>query len=90
MGEKEEKDVVLLDKLSPKRKDLIYLTLLVVVFALFFVTFVALNTAEERCTERQQIIYNYIESNPCMNKCLDPIPQYGNVIINYTNIGGQP
>ena len=88
MGEKEEKRFVSVDKLDPKKKNLIYITLIVAVFALFFITFIALNTAEERCTEKQQTIYDYIESDPCMNKCLDPVSAYTNITFNYTNIGG--
>ena len=49
MGEKEKKKFIIVDNIDPTKKDIIYLTLLVVTFALFFVTFLALNSAEDRC-----------------------------------------
>lgn len=70
------------------QKDIIYLTIIVATFALFFITFLALNSSEDRCFNHVYTIYNTIESDPCMSQCLNSIPQDTFNYINIT-IGGQ-
>ena len=72
MGEKEKKGVIV-DKLTAKNKHLITLTIIVMLFGLFFITYVALVNAEERCFNKFQDAMITIENDPCMGACLNPI-----------------
>jgi ABC-type thiamin/hydroxymethylpyrimidine transport system permease subunit len=67
-----------------KKKDLMFLTLIVIVFALFFVTFILLNNAETRCFERFDNAMLVISEDPCMSQCINPVIMNS---LNYT-IGG--
>lgn len=52
-------------------KDIIYLTLIVLVFALFFITFIALDKAEERCDIKIKEITNYYYNDNLINNNID-------------------
>ena len=84
MGKKEKKKDESVHKKRPAKKDLIYLTLLVALFALFFCTFILLNNAETRCFNKFDQAMQTIDADPCMSKCFNPIPQYMNFTTNYT------
>lgn len=83
MGEKEEKTFVSVDKIKPETKNIIYLTLIVITFALFFVTYIALNNAEGRCFDQFDNAMQVISNDPCMSECLNPEINYA---LNITNI----
>jgi len=67
------------------KRELFYLTTTVLIFGLFFITFLLLNNAETRCENKIQHLINNIEQDSCMGACLNPynIP----VLFNYS-IGG--
>ena len=50
----------------------VYLTLLVIIFALFFVTYVAYDQADNICRGSIKRIYDGIETDPCLSQCLQP------------------
>jgi len=67
-----------------KKRELIYLTMLVALFALFFFTFLLYNNADTACREVVDDIYIGIENDECMSNCLGTTYDFPN--INYTKV----
>lgn len=69
-----------LRKREKKTFSCVYLTTCVLLFALFFVTFLALNSAEDRCISHIDNIVEQIEADPCMSQCINSNNDYINNI----------